>query len=139
MNPLDLLQTPGPDDLVFKLVDFLLPADTTNAYTTTLSILASVLLTYATIKLAYFIITATVSAGYTGQVLGDKYHKLWGPIAVILGIGFLTPVWGNGLSAGHHLLRNFIAKPTVNAANAIAATSSGFVGVRLLISAVSFR
>jgi conjugal transfer/type IV secretion protein DotA/TraY len=123
----DILRTPGPDDQIWKIVDSLLPETQKTGLTVVLQILASALMLAAAIKLAYFIISAIVSSAYGGEALGNRFHKIWGPLAVVFGLGMLVPAAQNGLSASHALLRNLAAMPSVNVGNAIAIGAAEYI------------
>lgn len=123
----DLLAIPGPDDQIWKLVDYLLPETQKTGFTVVLQILASALVLAATLKLGYFIVSAIVSSAYGGEALGNRFHKIWGPLAVVFGLGMLIPSSQNGLGAGHAILRNFAALPGVTTQNAIAIGAAEYI------------
>lgn len=61
------------------------------------------LLLLASAFFAYQIIAGTVAAAKEGTELGRKYHQVWAPIRIVLGLGFLTPIAG-GLSSAQFLI-----------------------------------
>lgn len=52
------------------------------------------LMMLATIVVSWQTVGGMVSTATTGQVLGGKYHQIWAPVRVTVGIGMLAPVAG---------------------------------------------
>lgn len=118
---IDLLKTPHPDDLIWKAVNHILPANEPSAFAVGLQLFASALVILATLKLGYFIIINIAIAAKEGSTLNTKYNAIWGPLAVVFGFGLLIPLpYHHGLTAGHWILRQAIALPSVNMFNVVA-------------------
>ncbi|MCB8829397.1 hypothetical protein LJD47_30765, partial [Escherichia coli] len=94
----DLIPTPPETDLIWKGVDFLLPATQTTAATVGFGIFSSVLILYGIGMIALQIVQLYVHGGRLGSTSG-QYNPVWAPITIVLGFGFLVPILGgNGLS-----------------------------------------
>ncbi|GAA0570809.1 DotA/TraY family protein [Caenispirillum bisanense] len=64
-----------------------------------LSIFGSILSAIAAAALGYYMIAGTVATAHDGKVLGAKWHTIWAPVRVIVGLGLLVPI-GGGLGGG---------------------------------------
>lgn len=64
-----------------------------------LSIFGSILSAIAAAALGYYMIAGTVATAHDGKVLGGKWHTIWAPVRVIVGLGLLVPI-GGGLGGG---------------------------------------
>lgn len=116
----DLIPTPPETDLIWKGVDFLLPATQTTAAKVGFGIFSSVLILYGIGMIALQIVQLYVHGGRLGSTSG-QYNPIWAPITIVLGFGFLVPILGgNGLSTAHYFLRNIVAAASVNTYNAVA-------------------
>lgn len=64
-----------------------------------LSIFGSILSAIAAASLGYYLFAGTVSTAHEGKVLGAKWHQIWAPVRVIVGLSMLVPI-GGGLGGG---------------------------------------
>lgn len=104
--PGDLLRTPHPDNLAFKLFENLLPIETATGFSVALATLANSLVFFGSLFVAYHVIVGIVASASSGRVLGEKYHQVWAPVRVIiLGFAPLVAVSATGLSGIHHIER----------------------------------
>jgi conjugal transfer/type IV secretion protein DotA/TraY len=87
-----------------------------------LQIFTSVLAFLASIGLAYSVVSGIVSSAYTGKVLGDKWHQIWSPLRIVVGIGLLVPLPSTGFSSVHYILRDVVARSGINLADAVWST-----------------
>ena len=54
----------------------------------------SLLFVLASGSLVWFTLLGMVHTAHSGKVLGDRYHQIWAPIRVLMGVTFLFPVKG---------------------------------------------
>lgn len=57
--------------------------------------------------LGWFTLSGTVASAHEGKVLGSRWHYIWAPLRVTMGIGFLAPV-SNGFCAAQILVLQLI-------------------------------
>nr|WP_278423052.1 DotA/TraY family protein [Brucella anthropi] len=114
----DLLSTPSPDNLVWKAVDTIL-SEKPSALATGFQLFATGLLAFIGLKLAFFVITGITKATRSDGKFSEYYNHIWGPLAVIFGVGILIPLPTTGMPAGVYALKHLIAKPSVNLFDAI--------------------
>jgi conjugal transfer/type IV secretion protein DotA/TraY len=117
MGPIDLLATPGPNNILWAWLNALLPSDTSSPWGFAMAVFSSTLTYAAALFLGWHLITAIVSSAYSGKVLGDRYHQIWAPLRLILGFGLLIPI-GMGFSSSHYLLRDVVGRAAINLADA---------------------
>ncbi|MGR9423626.1 DotA/TraY family protein [Rhizobium leguminosarum] len=122
---IDLLAEPSDSNLAWQLVKAVLPTDTTSPWGQTLQVFTSTLFSLSVVILGYGVISGIVQSAYTGKTLGDRWHQIWTPLRVIVGLGFLCPLPATGFSAAHYFLRDFVARGGINLADA---SWSVFVG-----------
>lgn len=112
-----LFSEPPDSNLAWQLVKAVLPSDTTSPWGQTLSVFTLALFAFCVPILGYGVISGIVSTAYTGKVLGDKWHQIWTPLRVIVGLGLLCPM-PSGFSPAHYLLRDVVARGGINLADA---------------------
>ncbi|KGF67674.1 hypothetical protein LL06_20835 [Hoeflea sp. BAL378] len=122
---IDLLAEPSSTNIAWQWVSAVLPSDGTSPWGRTLQVFTSVLFFLAGLGLAFGVVSGIVSSAYTGKVLGDKWHQIWVPLRIVLGLGLLAPLPETGFSSVHYLLRDVVAKGGINLADA---TWNTFVG-----------
>jgi conjugal transfer/type IV secretion protein DotA/TraY len=123
---IDLLAEPSSTNIAWQWVSAVLPSDGTSPWGQTLQVFTSVLFFLAGLGLSYGVVSGIVSSAYTGKVLGDKWHQIWVPLRIVVGLGLLAPLPATGFSSVHYLLRDVVAKGGINLADA---TWNTFVGV----------
>jgi conjugal transfer/type IV secretion protein DotA/TraY len=114
----DLLATPSPDNLVWRAVDTIL-SENPSALAVGFQLFASGLLAFIGLKLAFFVITGITKATRAEKQFSEYYNHIWGPLAIIFGVGILIPLPSTGMPAGVYALKHLIAKPSVNLFDAI--------------------
>ncbi|MGO6833410.1 DotA/TraY family protein [Rhizobium ruizarguesonis] len=122
---IDLFARPLNSNLAWQLVTAVLPTDTASPWGQTLQIFTSTLFALCAAVLGYGVVSGIVQSAYTGKTLGDRWHQIWTPLRVIVGLGLLCPLPATGFSAAHYLLRDFVARGGINLADA---SWSVFVG-----------
>lgn len=123
---IDFLAEPSSTNIAWQWVSAVLPSDGTSPWGRTLQVFTSVLFFLAGLGLAFGVVSGIVSSAYTGKVLGDKWHQIWVPLRIVLGLGLLAPLPETGFSSVHYLLRDFVAKGGINLADA---TGNTFIAV----------
>lgn len=113
----DLWAEPAPTNLAWQWVNLLLPSDASSPWGAALAVFSSALTFIATGLLAWVTVQGIVHSAYTGKVLGEKFHQIWGPLRVVLGLGLLVPITG-GFSPVHETLKNAFLRPAINLADA---------------------
>ncbi|MCZ7932360.1 DotA/TraY family protein [Agrobacterium leguminum] len=113
-----LFQEPPESNLAWQLVKAVLPTDTTSPWGQTLQVFTSALFGFCTVILGYGVISGIVQSAYTGKTLGDRWHQIWTPLRVIVGLGLLIPTPTTGFSPAHYLLRDVVARGGINLADA---------------------
>lgn len=112
-----LFQEPPDSNLAWQLVKAVLPSDATSAWGQTLQVFTSALFGFCTVILGYGVINGIVQSAYTGKTLGDRWHQIWTPLRVIVGLGLLIPTPSTGFSPVHYLLRDVVARGGINLAD----------------------
>lgn len=125
MNPLDLLRTPGDADIIWRVMESLIPSGQTTGFSIALGTFAGSLTFFGSLLIGYLIITGIVSSAHSGKVLGDRYHQIWAPLRIVLGIGLLVPL-AFGFSGVHYLTKE-VFKAGVNLGNATANVAVEYV------------
>ncbi|MDZ7603766.1 MAG: DotA/TraY family protein [Hoeflea sp.] len=115
---IDLLAEPSSTNLAWQWVSAVLPNDGTSPWGRTLQVFTSVLFFLSALGLSYGVISGIVSSAYTGKVLGDKWHQIWTPLRIVVGLGLLAPMPATGFSSVHYVLRDVVARGGINLADA---------------------
>ena len=113
-----LFSEPPESNLAWQLVKAVLPTDTTSPWGQTLQVFTSALFGFCTVILGYGVISGIVQSAYTGKTLSDRWHQIWTPLRVIVGLGLLIPTPSTGFSPAHYLLRDVVARGGINLADA---------------------
>lgn len=113
-----LFSEPPDSNLAWQLVKAVLPTDTTSPWGQTLQVFTSALFGFCAVILSYGAISGIVQSAYTGKTLGDRWHQIWTPLRVIVGLGLLIPTPSTGFSPAHYLLRDVVARGGINLADA---------------------
>lgn len=123
----DLLSDPPASDVAWSIVTTIIPVSgEATAFSVGIGVLASALAFLSVCWLAWFWVSGVTQAAYSGKAFGDGIHGFWGPLRVVVAFGMLVPLSG-GLPAVEYLLRDFVARPAINVANAVAEASAGYV------------
>jgi hypothetical protein len=80
-------------------------ADGDSPLNSALTIASLALVCLASAMVAWHIISGIVATAHDGRVLGQRWHQIWAPIRVVVGIGLLLPIPGVGMSSGQLLVR----------------------------------
>ena len=115
---MDLFAEPSVTNLAWQWVSVVLPGDASTPWGKTLQVFTSVLFAMGAFGLAYGIVAGIVASAYTGKVLGQRWHQIWTPLRIILGLGLLAPLPSTGFSAAHYVLRDVVARGGINLADA---------------------
>jgi conjugal transfer/type IV secretion protein DotA/TraY len=115
---IDLLAEPSSTNIAWAWVSAVLPNDGTTPWGRTLQVFTSVLFFLSALGLSYGVVSGIVSSAYTGKVLGDRWHQIWTPLRIIVGLGLLAPLPATGFSSAHYLLRDGVARGGINLADA---------------------
>ena len=115
----DLLAKPANDsaDIAYGWIVELFPTASNTPYAQAFATFSGMLTFLGSIFLAYHVLQGIVLSAYTGKVLGEKFHQIWAPLRVVLGLGLLVPISG-GFSSVHFLLRDVVGVAAVNMGNA---------------------
>lgn len=113
---IDLLATPPSTDIAWQWVNAILPDDTSSPWGAALATFSTALTMFAVGLISFMTVNGIVQSAYTGKVLGERWHQIFTPLRVIVGIGLLVPVNGS-FSAAHHLIKQVVARPSINLAN----------------------
>jgi len=105
-KPYDLFHQPCSDDLFFNLLKYVVPGigplsdhteNLTPAHTAVANgflAFSAVLVMIASLMLTWHVLVGVVASAYSGKVLGERWHQIWAPARVVIGIGSLVPVAG---------------------------------------------
>lgn len=66
----------------------------TDDFAPLFALVNGLLFVLASASLTWFTFLGLVNTAHSGKVLGDKYHQIWAPIRVLMGVTFLFPVKG---------------------------------------------
>jgi hypothetical protein len=69
------------------------------------TIASAALAALASLMVGWHVISGIVASAHDGRVLGQRWHQIWAPIRVAIGMGLLIPMPGVGMSAGQLLVR----------------------------------
>ncbi len=119
---IDLLAEPPSTDIAWQIVNAVLPSEATTMYGRVLQVFNSVLFFLGGLFFAYQALQGIVASARTGQALGERWHTIWTPLRVVVGLGLLVPTPQTGFSSVHYLLRDFVARPGINLGNALSNT-----------------
>ncbi|UYZ07413.1 DotA/TraY family protein [Agrobacterium salinitolerans] len=119
---IDLLAEPLKTDIAWQFVNALLPSEATTMYGRVFQVFTSALFFLGGLFFAYQFVQGIVASARTGQALGERWHTIWTPLRVVIGLGLLAPMPQTGFSSVHYLLRDFVARPGVNLGNALSNT-----------------
>ncbi len=116
VDPTDIFKTPERGDLFFELLEFMLGGNPNLGPLTGLTDAAAespykgpiayafgafnwALMMFGTMLVSWHTIGGMVSTAKEGEILGRKYHQIWAPVRVTVGMGFLAPVSGGFCAA----------------------------------------
>jgi conjugal transfer/type IV secretion protein DotA/TraY len=119
---IDLLAEPPSTDIAWQMVNAVLPSEATTMYGRVFQVFTSAFFFLGGLFFAYQSVQGIVASARTGQALGERWHTIWTPLRVVLGLGLLAPMPQTGFSSVHYLLRDFVARPGVNLGNALSNT-----------------
>lgn len=114
----DLLAEPSEHNIAWMWVNTLLPSDVSTPWGVAMSIFSSTLVYLGSLSVVWMIVVGIVSSASSGKVLGDKYHQIYAPLRIVVGIGLMIPVM-NGFSSGHYFLRDVVARASINLVDAV--------------------
>jgi conjugal transfer/type IV secretion protein DotA/TraY len=115
---IDLFATPPATDIAWQWINAILPDVPNNPWGWALATFSSALTLFSCTLIGWMIISGIVQSAYTGKVMGERFHQIFTPLRVIVGIGLLVPV-ASSFSPAHHLIKQVVARPAINTANAI--------------------
>jgi len=111
-----LLAEPPSTNVAWQLVKAVLPTDASSPWGRTLQLVTFVLFFICALKIGFGTVQGIVASAYTGKVLGDRWHQIWTPLRIVLGLGLLIPM-PSGFSPVHYLLRDVVARGGINLAD----------------------
>ena len=117
MTFFDLFAEPSATNWAWQWVNAILPSDTTSPWGRALAVFSSVLTIIAVNVIAWITVQGVVHSAYTGKVLGEKFHQIWAPLRVVLGLGLIVPIAG-GFSPIHETIKQVVLRPAINIADA---------------------
>lgn len=116
---IDFFATPPSTDIAWQWSTAILPDDASNnPWGWALAMISSALTLFACSIIGWVTLSGIVQSAYTGKVLGERFHQIFTPLRMVVGIGLLVPVAAS-FSPAHHLIREMVARPGINTANAI--------------------
>ncbi|RCW23181.1 conjugal transfer/type IV secretion protein DotA/TraY [Ciceribacter lividus] len=119
---IDLLAEPPSTDIAWQIVNAVLPSKDTTMWGHVLQVFASVLFFLGGLFVAYQTVVGIVATAHTGQVLGNRWHQIWVPLRIVVGLGLLAPLPSTGFSSVHYILRDVVARAGINLANGLSGT-----------------
>ncbi len=119
---IDLLAEPLSTDIAWQIVNAVLPSEATTMWGRVLQVFTSVLFFLGGLFVAYQTVVGIVATAHTGQVLGNRWHQIWVPLRIVVGLGLLAPLPSTGFSSAHYILRDVVARAGINLANAMSST-----------------
>ncbi|WP_086994802.1 DotA/TraY family protein [Rhizobium sullae] len=114
----DLLATPPATDIAWSWLNAILPDDSSSPWGAVLYTFSAALTLFACGLIGYMTISGIVQSAYTGKVLGERWHKIFTPLRLIVGIGLLVPI-NSGFSPVHFLIKDIVGRVSINIANAV--------------------
>jgi conjugal transfer/type IV secretion protein DotA/TraY len=115
---MDLFAEPSASNIAWRLVTAVLPSDASSAWGPPLQVFTATLFAFCAVLIAYNTISGIVQSAYTGRTLGDRWHQIWTPLRIIVGVGLLIPMPSTGFSPVHYILRDVVARGGINLADA---------------------
>lgn len=112
----DLFATPPATDIAWQWVNAILPDDTSSPWGAALATFSTALTMIAVGMISYMTVSGIVQSAYTGKVLGERWHQIFMPLRLIVGIGLLVPIDGS-FSSAHYIIKHVVARPSINLAN----------------------
>lgn len=112
----DLLRQPSEHNIAWSWIVTLISSDYSSPFGLAMGGLTAVLLYIGSLFLAWQVILGIVSSAYSGKVLGERFHQIWAPVRVVIGIGLLVPI-AMSFSSGHYLIRDVVARAGINLAD----------------------
>lgn len=111
-SPIDLFRTPGIDDVFVHMLGYVVPGvgpvtgTPTNGHValgTGFMAFSAVLMLFSSMMLSWHVLVGVIASAYSGKVLGERWHQIWAPGRVVLGLGSLAPI-ANGYGAAQVLV-----------------------------------
>jgi len=102
-SPSDLFGKPHCDDVFSNMLGFIAPGvgpvmgtqtEAHKAIATGFTAFSGVLMFFGSMMLGWHVLAGIVASAYSGKVLGERWHQIWAPSRVVLGLGSLAPVAG---------------------------------------------
>lgn len=91
------IPTPPDTDVAINWLAQLIPADGNSAFLQALALFSAVLLQVGGASMGWGMLVATIATAHEGKVLGQKYHLIFAPVRITLGLALLAPVGGLGI------------------------------------------
>jgi len=101
---MDLIAKPHCDDVFYNLMKYVVPGvgpiddeHLTNAHKAVadgFTAFSGILMFVGSLMLGWHVLAGIVQSAYSGKVLGERWHQIWAPARVVLGLGSLAPVAG---------------------------------------------
>lgn len=141
-----IIDTPSPtNDIAFELLDrvFGVPGIYNSGYSISaatfptgfqvglhaiLEFYNSALFVLAVFVFLYYIVSIVAETTITGQLFGERFHKIWGPLRLIVALGLLIPMGAHGLNSAQYTLL-YVAKWGSGVATNAWITFNGTTGV----------
>lgn len=113
-NPIEAFEVPETDDMFLRLLSYVVPnvgpipglggedGATTPGHTAIaagFAMFSSLLLFIASAMLSWHVVAGIVASASEGRVLGQRWHQVWAPVRVTMGVGMLAPVAGGYCAA----------------------------------------
>ncbi len=57
----------------------------------------------------YYIVSIVGETAFSGNLFGERFHKIWGPLRLVLALGLLVPMGNYGLNSAQYILL-YVAK-----------------------------
>jgi len=111
-TPIDLFRDPGKDDVFVNMLGYVVPGigpitgTPTNGHValgTGFMAFSAVLMLFSSMMLSWHVLVGVIASAYSGKVLGERWHQIWAPGRVVLGLGSLAPI-ANGYGAAQILI-----------------------------------
>lgn len=122
----DLLRTPGDADIVWRIMESLIPSGQATGFSVALGIFSATMILFASVFCMFLVVFGIVSSAYSGKVLGDKYHQIWAPLRICFGFGMMVPL-AYGFSSVHYLMKDVAFKAGVNMGNTTAVAAVRYI------------
>jgi conjugal transfer/type IV secretion protein DotA/TraY len=111
-TPIDIFRKPGTDDVFVNMLGYIVPGigpiegSPTNGHVALgrgFMAFSAVLMLFSSMMLSWHVLVGVVASAYSGKVLGERWHQIWAPGRVVLGLGSLAPI-ANGYGAAQVLV-----------------------------------